>query len=169
MYGFTSQGKRRRLHALVIATMVTAVLVWTSASAGGQYGWIFQLVGVLLAGVGVYLTTRYSLRTYTYELQASELTDAEGAPVIDLVVTQQVGSKRTVAARVAVRDIRRSEVLGRSDFRKERRELFGDATLFRCDNDPFSPLALYLYLPEERAILAIPPDPGMIQRLRREE
>lgn len=167
MYGFTSQGKRRGLHALVITDMVAAVLIWTSSSAGGDYAWIFQLVGVLLAGVGVYLITRYSLRSYAYEVRESDLIDGEGGMVWDLVITQTLGNKQTVVARVAIRDIRTTQVLGRVDFRKKRKQQFGGATLFRYDNDPFSPLALYIHIPDENALLAIPLDPGMIDYLGR--
>lgn len=167
MYGFTSQGKRRRLHALVIIDMVAAVLIWTSASAGGNYAWAFQLVGVLLAGIGVYLITRYSLRSYAYEVRESDLIDSEGGMVRDFVITQMLGNKQTVVARVAVRDIRAIQILSRADFRKKRKQMFGGATLFRYDNDPFSPLALYIHIPDENALLAIPPDPGMIDYLRR--
>lgn len=167
MYAFTSQGKRRRLHALVVIDMAAAVLIWTSSTADGSYAWAFQLVGVLLVGIGVYLITRFSLRTYAYELGTGDITDANGAPVVDLVITQILGNKRSVAARVGVREIETASVLSRADFRKKRKQLFGGATLFRCDNDPFSPLALYLYLPEENALLAIPPDPGMIDYLGR--
>lgn len=167
MYAFTSQGKRRRLHALVVTDIAAAVLIWTSSTAGGSYAWAFQLAGVLLAGIGVYLITRFSLRTYAYELGTGDITDANGAPVVDLVITQILGNKRSVAARVGVREIETASVLSHADFRKKRKQLFGGATLFRCDNDPFSPLALYLYLPEENALLAIPPDPGMIDYLGR--
>lgn len=167
MYGFTLQGKRRRLHALVVTDIAAAVLIWTSSSAGGDYAWVFQLVGVLLAGIGVYLITRFSLRSYAYELRAGDITDADGTAVVDLIITQTLGNKQTVAARVAVREIETAQVLIRADFRKKRKQQFGGATLFRCDNDPFSPLALYLYLPDENALLAIPPDPGMIDYLRR--
>lgn len=167
MYGFTSQGKRRGLHALVITDIVAAVLIWTSATAGGDYAWIFQLVGVLLAGIGVYLITRFSLRSYAYEIRESDLIDGEGGMVWDLVVTQTLGNKQTVVARVAVRDIRAIQILDRADLRRERKALCGGATLFRYDNDPFSPRALYIHIPDENALLAIPPDPGMIDYLGR--
>ena len=65
MYSFTPNGRRRGLHAVVIVDLTASVLLWTSATAGGSYGWIFQLAGVVLAVLGIYLITRYSLRSYT--------------------------------------------------------------------------------------------------------
>ncbi len=166
MYSFTPNGRRRGLHAVVIADMVAAVLLWTSAGAGGSYGWIFQLIGVVLAVLGVYLLTRYSLRSYTYSVQDSDLVDSSGAPVYDLVVTQTLGRKISVVARVAVRDIRHLAVLSRPDFRKCRKN-FRPLVLLRYDSDPFSPLSAYLSVPDESALLAIPPDPALLDLLRR--
>ena len=76
MYSFTPNGRRRGLHAVVIVDLAASVLLWTSATAGGSYGWIFQLAGVVLAVLGIYLITRYSLRSYTFSVQDSELVDS---------------------------------------------------------------------------------------------
>lgn len=167
MEEFIAGGKRRRLHALVITDMAAAVFMWTSAGAGGSYGWIFQLVGVALAGVGVYLLTRYSLRKYSFSVQDSGLVDASGRQVYDLVVTQTLGRRITVVARISVRDIRRIEVLSRADFRGKRRTDFTGLTLFRYESDPFSPSSAYITVPDENALLAIPPIPALLELLRR--
>lgn len=167
MEEFTSGGKRRRLHAIVITDMAAAVFMWTSAGAGGSYGWIFQLMAVALAGLGIYLLTRYSLRRYTFSVQDSGLVDASGKQVYDLVVTQTLGRRVTVVARVAVRDIRRIEVLSRADFRRKRKAAFNGLFLLRYESDPFSPSSAYLAAPDENALLAIPPIPDLLERLRR--
>ncbi|UKI12164.1 MAG: hypothetical protein L6V84_05195 [Oscillospiraceae bacterium] len=122
MYSFTPNGRRRGLHAVVIVDLTASVLLWTSATAGGSYGWIFQLAGVVLAVLGIYLITRYSLRSYTFSVQDSELVDSAGNPVYDLVITQTLGRKISVVARVSLRDIRHLTVLSRSDFRKCRKK-----------------------------------------------
>ena len=156
MYSFTPNGRRRGLHAVVIVDLTASVLLWTSATAGGSYGWIFQLAGVVLAVLGIYLITRYSLRSYTFSVQDSELVDSAGNPVYDLVITQTLGRKISVVARVSLRDIRHLTVLSRSDFRKCRKKKYHSLTLFRYDSDPFAPLAAYLPVPDEHALLAIP-------------
>lgn len=167
MEEFSSGGKRRRLHAIVITDMAAAVFMWTSAGAGGSYGWIFQLVGVALAGLGIYLLTRYSLRRYTFSIQDSGLVDASGRQVYDLVVTQTLGRRITVAARVSVRDILRIEVLSRTDFRGKRKTDFKELILFRYESDPFSRSSAYITVPDENALLAIPPIPDLLELLRR--
>ena len=159
MYSFTPNGRRRGLHAVVIVDLTASVLLWTSATAGGSYGWIFQLAGVVLAVLGIYLITRYSLRSYTFSVQDSELVDSAGNPVYDLVITQTLGRKISVVARVSLRDIRHLTVLSRPDFRKCRKKKYHSLTLFRYDSDPFAPLAAYLPVPDEHALLAIPPTP----------
>ncbi len=73
MYSFTPNGRRRGLHAVVIVDLTASVLLWTSATAGGSYGWIFQLAGVVLAVLGIYLITRYSL-PLLYLLRAGQRT-----------------------------------------------------------------------------------------------
>ena len=124
MYSFTPNGRRRGLHAVVIVDLTASVLLWTSATAGGSYGWIFQLAGVVLAVLGIYLITRYSLRSYTFSVQDSELVDSAGNPVYDLVITQTLGRKISVVARVSLRDIRHLTVLSRPDFRKCRKKKY---------------------------------------------
>lgn len=167
MYSFTPNGRRRGLHAVVIVDLTASVLLWTSATAGGSYGWIFQLAGVVLAVLGIYLITRYSLRSYTFSVQDSELVDSAGNPVYDLVITQTLGRKISVVARVSLRDIRHLTVLSRSDFRKCRKKKYHSLTLFRYDSDPFAPLAAYLPVPDEHALLAIPPDAALLDLLHR--
>ena len=163
MYSFTPNGRRRGLHAVVIVDLTASVLLWTSATAGGSYGWIFQLAGVVLAVLGIYLITRYSLRSYTFSVQDSELVDSAGNPVYDLVITQTLGRKISVVARVSLRDIRHLTVLSRSDFRKCRKKKYHSLTLFRDDSDPSAPLAAYLPVPDEHALLAIPPDAALLE------
>lgn len=167
MYSFTPNGHRRGLHAVVIADMAAAVLLWTSAGAGGSYGWIFQLAGVVLAALGIYLITRYSLRSYTFSVEEGDLIDSDGKPVYDLVITQTTGYKVTVAARVAVRDIRRMDLLSRAEYRKHRKERYEMLFLFRYDSNPFSALSVYMAVPEESSLLVVPPDPGLVDTLRR--
>ena len=105
--------------------------------------------------------------SYTFSVQDSELVDSAGNPVYDLVITQTLGRKISVVARVSLRDIRHLTVLSRSDFRKCRKKKYHSLTLFRYDSDPFAPLAAYLPVPDEHALLAIPPDAALLDLLHR--
>ena len=80
------------------------------------------------------------------------------------MITQTLGRKISVVARVSLRDIRHLTVLSRSDFRKCRKKKYHSLTLFRYDSDPF---AAYLPVPDEHALLAIPPDAALLDLLHR--
>ena len=166
MYAFRSSGSRKGLHALCIVSMIGAVGLYALSGAEQiQYEWAIQLTAIILAGVSVYLLTRYSLREYRYELVDSGLADRDGEPVYELCVTQVIGRRMTPAARATLRDIREVKVLDRAAFKKQKASLLKDATLLRCENDPFLPASCYICVPSVRAVIAIPPDPGMVRLL----
>ena len=62
-YITTSSGKRTGLHVLVVAAYAAGILLVSSSSSAVPFAPLWQLVGVLLLVAGVYLTTRYSLRS----------------------------------------------------------------------------------------------------------
>lgn len=166
MYGFTSTSARTSLHLIVIASFAAAILLFSGASVPGvPVPWVFQLTGICFGALGVYLLTRYALRSYRYEITKTDLVSADGENVLDLTVTQAVGNKLTVAARISLRDVTDVEVLGRKEFRQKKAALVGGLTLFRYENTPFEPVSCYIVVPDERSVLAIPADDGMVRLL----
>lgn len=166
MYAFTSTGARTSLHLIVIASFAAAVMLFSAAAVPGvPVPWVFQLVGICLGALGVYLLSRYALRSYRYEITKTDLVSADGENVLDLTVTQAVGNKLTVTARIGLRDVTAVEVLGRKEFRQKKTGLVGGLTLFRYENTPFEPVSCYIVVPDERSVLAIPADEGMVRFL----
>lgn len=166
MYAFTSSGSRKWLHAIVITSVIGAILLYSISGAENvRYEWSLQLGAIILAAVGVYLTVRYSLREYKYELVDSGLIDAEGEIVYELSVTQVTGRRMVLAARANLRDVRKVKVLTRAQFKQEKTALLDGKTLIRCENDPFLSPSCYISVPSEHVVIAIPADPGMVKYL----
>ena len=111
MYSFESSGSRKPLHAMVIGAIVAAAVLFT---VGGFEGvpvpFLFQMGGILCATAAVYLTVRYSLKAYRYAIEPNTIVDAEGVEQYDLVITEIVGKKMTVVARVGLRTVDHSAV-----------------------------------------------------------
>ncbi|MCQ2429206.1 MAG: hypothetical protein MJ192_02635 [Clostridia bacterium] len=167
MYAYTSNGSRTSLHLIVIAALSCAILLFSASSAEGvPMPWVFQLAGIFIGAFGVYMLTRYSLRSYRYEITDTDLVAADGQRVLDLTVTQATGRKLTVVCRVSLRDVTAVNVLDRASFRRQKAALCAGLTLFRYENTPFEPLSCYISVPEERSLLAIPADEGMARLLR---
>ncbi len=65
-----------------------------------------QMLGVLFLTVGIYLYSRFVIRTYTYTVQPGGIFDAEGRELYDLIVTETIGkSKQRTVCRLSLRDI----------------------------------------------------------------
>lgn len=176
MYAFESSKRRGVFHVLIIACFVTALLSFgVSGVEGMAYPMIYQITSVLLLVAGIYFLSRYALKTYRYEVSESNIMDAMGQPILDLVITETSGRRVTVVARVALRDIAAVEDIDKSQDRslakeKEDALLVGKegarAVVFRYLNTPFVTHACYISVPAERSVLVIPPDEQMIRILR---
>ncbi len=168
-YITTSKGKRTALHVMTVGSYVGGILLVTLPAASLPFAPLWQLAGVLALVAGVYLTTRYSLRSYTYAVEPGDILDAAGEPVYDLVITETVGRKRIVVARVAVRDIdvANLRVVRRGDQTTPPSDKSAPTPrLFRYANTPVPAEALYIPVPEEGSILVVPYDEGLYATLR---
>ncbi len=170
MYFFESSLSRAPLHALTVGSGVSSVILLSISSIDGvPFPMIFQLVAILCAAAAVYLCTRYSLRIYRYAVEPNGIVDADGVEQYDLVVSETVGQKSKIVARVGLRDIGDIAVVRRRD--KAARAaaktcLCKDRQIFRYANVPVMTEECYISVPEEAAVLIIPADERMAAILR---
>ena len=173
MYSFESSGSRKPLHAMVVGAMIAAVALFT---LGGYEGipvpHLFQGAGIICATAAVYLAVRYSLKTYRYAIEPNTIVDAEGMEQYDLVITEIVGRKMTVVARVGLRTVDHDAVavIRRSDGNaaKEARALLcQDKRVFRYENTPVSSASCYIPVPDEHSVVVIPVDEEMVRILKK--
>ncbi len=169
-YSFESTGARGALHTMVIsATVAAAVLFFMSTLDDVPFPIFFQTGAVVCLALAAYLCTRYSLRLYRYAIEPNGIMDVHGVEQNDLVITEITGKKIKIVAKVALRDIdacirvirRDSETtpLVKEAFCKNRQ-------VFRYANTPIIPVACYLSVPGEGAVIVIPWDDRMATILR---
>ena len=172
MYSFESNGSRKPLHAMVIGALVGAAVLFSLGTLPDvPLPSLFQMGAILCATLAVYLTVRYSLRTYRYAIQPNTIVDAEGMEQYDLVITEIVGKRMSVVSRVGLRDIDAEAVTvihrGDGDRAKEARTLLcRDRRVFRYENTPISSVSCYIPVPEENAVIVIPADERMVEILK---
>lgn len=177
MYAFESRGSRKPLHAMVIGTVAAAVILFSLSNREGvPVPYLFQAAAIGCLTATVYLLARYSLKIYRYAVEPNGILDGEGMEQYDLVITEIVGRKMTVVARLALRDIDRAAVTviprsaqspaERAKADEARATLCKGKQVFRYENTPISPASCYIPMPEENAVVVIPPDEGMIKILK---
>ena len=172
MYAFESSGSRKPLHAMVIGTLVAAAALFSLSNREGiPVPYLFQAGAIACLTATVYLLVRYSLKVYRYTITPNGILDAEGVEQYDLVITEIMGKKMTVVARVALRDIDKPAVtvIRRADgdrARTARETLCKDKRVFRYENTPVFPVSCYIPLPEEGAVVVIPADETMVEILK---
>ena len=171
MYSFESSGSRKPLHAMVIGALVGAAVLFSLGTLPDvPLPSLFQMGAILCATLAVYLTVRYSLRTYRYAIQPNTIVDAEGVEQYDLVITEITGKKMKVVCRVGLRTVDHDAVTvftrGKSD-EHERGRLCAGKKVFRYENTPVSPASCYIPIPEENAVVVIPADETMVGILKR--
>ena len=175
IYAFESSRHRSGFHVLIAACFVVALLLFgISGIEGMAYPLLYQLGAVALLVVGVFFMARYALKVYRYEISESDILDATGQPILDLVITETSGRRITVVARVALRDVAEVEIVDREDksSAKEKEALLlkraGEVkpVVFRYMNAPVVASACYISIPSERSVLVIPYDEQMTKLLR---
>ena len=169
-YSFESSGSRKPLHAMVVGTVVAAVLLFSLSNREGMpMPHLFQAGAFVCLTATVYLLVRYSLKIYRYAVEPNGILDAAGVEQYDLIITEIVGKKMTVVARVALRDVDKAAVavLSRSDKTTSeiREALCKGKQVFRYENTPVSPKSCYVPLPEENSVLVIPAEDTMVRIL----
>ena len=171
MYSFESSGSRKPLHTMVIGSMIaTVALLYVGNLDGIPFPALFQTGAFIFATVAVYLTAAYSLKSYRYAIEPNTIVDAEGVEQYDLVITEILGKKMKVVARVGLRTIDHGAVtlIRRSDpAAKEARDLLcKDKRVFKYENTPISSVSCYIPIPEENCVVVIPADETMVEILR---
>ena len=156
---------------MVIGSMVAAVVLLTVGGIDGiPLPFLFQTCAFLCATATVYLVAAYSLKSYRYAIEPNTIVDAEGVEQYDLVITEIMGKKLKVVARVGLRTIDHGAVtlIRRSDpAAKEARDLLcKDKRVFKYENTPISSVSCYIPIPEENCVVVIPADETMVEILR---
>ena len=173
MYFFESRGSRKSLHTMVIGSMIaTVALLYVGNLDGIPFPALFQTGAFIFATVAVYLTAAYSLKSYRYAIEPNTIVDAEGIEQYDLVITEIMGKKMKVVARVGLRTIDHAAVtvIPRGDnAAKESRDLLcKDKRVFKYENTPISPASCYVPIPEENCVIIIPVDKTMVEILKKQ-
>ena len=171
MYSFESSGSRKPLHAMVIGSMAAAVILLTVGGIDGiPLPFLFQTCAFLCATAAVYLMAAYSLKSYRYAIEPNTIVDAEGVEQFDLVITEIMGKKMKVVARVGLRTIDHNAVtvIRREDSaaKEARATLCKDQRVFKYENTPVSPVSCYIPVPEENCVIVIPVDERMVEILK---
>ncbi len=172
MYFFESSGSRKPLHAMVLGALIaSSVLFCLGGIDGIPVPSLFQMGGILCATVSVYMTVRYSLKYYRYAIEPNTIVDAEGVEQYDLVITEIMGKKMKVVARVGLRTVDHAAVTvirrdGGESARSARDALCKDKRVFKFENTPVSPASCYVPIPEENSVVVIPADERMVEILR---
>ena len=167
MYHFESERKSGWEHAFVISFAVGAIVLYAiSGMENAPLPWLFQLGTVLLLGVFAYFLVRYELKQYRYELCDSGIRDDQGQVRLELVVTEQVGKKQTVVARVGLWQIDRVAVLDKNNKKKD---VCGGKTAFIYDNRLFAEKRLAVRMTGTDPVVIIPYDEGMMNALNTTE
>lgn len=161
-YSFESKKPSCAIHIAVILCYAIGILLYSTSNMEGiPLPLIFQSATILLMGVGTYLLFRFVFKKFTYEICADE------GGGLDLVVTEQVGKKQTVVARMALQKISRAEILDRKAIKKEISEKGKPRPfLFRYDVNPFDKKVILIEFPSENAWVIIPDDTEMAQILK---
>ena len=172
MYFFDPSGTRRPLHAMVVGALIgTAVLFGLGGLKGIPFPFLFQTAAMICATVAVYLVAAYSLKCYRYAIEPNAIVDAEGVEQHDLVITEIMGKKMKVVARIGLRSVDHDAVtvLRRSDgeaAKSARDTLCKGKRVFRYENTPISPASCYVPIPEENSVMIIPVDDRMVEILK---
>ena len=171
MYSFESGGSRKPLHAMVIGSMAAAAILFVLGGTDRvPFPFLFQLGAFVCATATVYLTAAYSLKSYRYAIEPNTIVDAEGVEQYDLVITEILGKKMKVVARVGLRTVDHNAVTviprGDPTAKEAAATLCKDKRVFRYENTPISSVSCYIPIPEENCVVVIPADERMVEILR---
>ena len=171
MYSFESGGSRKPLHAMVIGSMAAAAILFVLGGTDWvPFPFLFQLGAFVCATATVYLVAAYSLKSYRYAIEPNTIVDAEGVEQYDLVITEILGKKMKVVARVGLRTVDHNAVTviprGDPTAKEATATLCKDRRVFRYENTPISPASCYVPIPEENCVIIIPVDERMVEILR---
>ena len=178
MYSFESYTRKTAIHVLTVACFIVAFLLFgISQVVGIAFPMLYQITGLILLVMGVYFLTRYILKKYRYEITPSNIEDALGQPILDLVITETTGKRIAVVARVALRDITQVVVADKEqdnvspkekleEIRRQNKAMAQKNIVFRYINTPFVSRVCYVVVPTENSVLVIPFDPNMVYALQ---
>ncbi|MBQ9780242.1 MAG: hypothetical protein IJW00_04790 [Clostridia bacterium] len=168
MYAFESHPRKGMLHVLTAGCFITALLLLgLSGLEGMSYPFVYQFTAFALLTAGVYLMVRYILKRYRYEITESDITNAAGVPLCDLVITEIGSAKHRVVTRVSVREITSVALINPKTHKIAEKEFIGNTKrVWRYLNTPLTEEGIYLAVPEETSVVVIPHDPRMLEILK---
>ena len=111
MYEYTPKKENNKAAHLTLLLLIGGflLLALTSAFPSLPFRWAFQIVGILLIGIGIYLYTRYFTRTFSYAIVVRE----DGSR--DLTVTECQRKSRVTVCRLSLSGIERIEIVRAAD------------------------------------------------------
>ena len=173
MYSFESGGSRKPLHAMVIGSMAAAAILFVLGGTDRvPFPFLFQMGAFVCATATVYLVAAYSLKSYRYAIEPNTIVDAEGVEQYDLVITEILGKKMKVVARVGLRTVDHNAVTviprGDPTAKEAAATLCKDKRVFKYENTPISPASCYVPIPEENCVIIIPVDKTMVEILKKQ-
>lgn len=161
-YSFGSKKPSAMTHSIVITSFALGLLLYAASGARGvPYPIIFQLATILLFGFGAYVLFRFVLKKFTFEVREN------GERTLDLVVTEIVGKKQTVVARLALQKISRVRVLDKKSLKTELATKKNPRPLLFKYNDFAEAKVCVVEFPSENSWVVIPTDKKMVELLEK--
>ena len=106
MYEYIPPKNLKRISGLVMMLSAAAAVLFLVPSYFNEipFRWSFQLCGICIIGVIIYLTTRYVTKSYIYRIIPRE--DSDGAVVgQDFTVTEVSGKSQITVCRIGLENI----------------------------------------------------------------
>ena len=105
IYELCPQKNIKRLTSIITVLFFggALIMVFPSFFSDMPFRWIFQIAGMAMLGVGVFLTARFVMKSYIYRIESTQ----SGA---DLTVTEMQGRSITTVCRLSLSGI--EEVCG---------------------------------------------------------
>ena len=171
MYEYTPKKENNKAAHLVLLFLVGGFLLLavTSILSDLSFRWAFQIAGICLIGVGVYLYTRYFARTFSYAVVRRD----DG--LCDLTVTECQHKSRMTVCRLSLAGIERIEVVKFAERDRQRtlkKELFANGyKLFTYTTNLAPAQVAYLVATEcgQQVAICFEPDAQMLKMLGWEE
>lgn len=169
MYAFESRPRKGALHVLTVGCFIAALLLLGIGGLDGiAYPALYQFTAVVLLTAGVYLTARYILKLYRYEIVRSDIVDAVGQPQPELIISEFTGKRHRVVTRILLRDISAVALLDPKKDKAAEAAFIGDTKkVFRYINTPWAGRGIYMSIPEEASVVVIPSDDKMLDLLKK--
>jgi hypothetical protein len=141
---------------------VLGLLLYAASGFDGvPFPMIFQLATILLFGFGTFVLLRFVLKKFVFEIREN------GERTLDFIVTEIVGKKQTVVARLALAKISAVRVLERKELKRELSGMRATRPLVYRYSNFADGKACVVEFPDENAWIICPVDEKMVELLEK--